>query len=121
MEGKLSKGICQCLGLMIVQNGQPHGHGTYTWGLEPAHISQYPVYNKYVGDFVAGKRQGFGIFQYASGASYKGQWQNNMKHGEGQYISENGRNYVGRFEKDRMVEQFTMFRGGMWFPFQWRL
>lgn len=43
------------------------------------HMSQYPMNNQYTGEWKEGKRDGFGTYQYASGALYKGEWKDNMK------------------------------------------
>ena len=61
------------------KEGLPHGSGTYTWAIKPMHMSQFPMSNQYRGDWFKGKRQGFGIFYYASGAIYKGEWNQNQK------------------------------------------
>jgi hypothetical protein len=42
-------------------------------------MSQYPLNNEYVGEWANGKRNGYGVYQYASGAVYKGEWVDNMK------------------------------------------
>ena len=47
--------------------------------------SQYPLRNHYDGDFVDGERHGFGVFYYASGAMYEGEWKHNMKNGNGKF------------------------------------
>lgn len=35
--------------------------------------------NVYKGAFVDGKRHGFGVFEYANGARYEGEWFENLK------------------------------------------
>ena len=40
----------------------------------------------YAGELIDGKRSGFGIYHYASGNKYEGQWKNGMKHGIGSTI-----------------------------------
>lgn len=45
-------------------------------------MSQYPLRNEYMGDFVKGERHGRGTFVYASGEIYSGEWVHNKKHGK---------------------------------------
>lgn len=59
-----------------------HGHGTHIWILKRMPVSQYPLRNKYIGDFVNGERHGYGKFIYAGGAVYDGEWVCNKKHGK---------------------------------------
>ena len=80
----------------------PHGYGIYVWGLKALNLSQFPVKNQYEGNWADGKRQGFGTYQYATGATYTGEWTDNKKHGQGIYISENGRTFSGTFQKDKI-------------------
>jgi hypothetical protein len=80
----------------------PHGYGTYVWGLKALDVSQFPLKNRYEGEWVDGKRHGFGTYQYATGASYTGEWSENKKNGQGVYISENGRTFAGAFQKDKI-------------------
>ena len=93
-------------------NGVPHGYGEYNWLLDALRDHQYPMYNIYRGFFVGGKRHGFGIFQYANGAKYEGEWSENLKHGKAIYSTENGRQYVGLFENDRPIQPFSRFENG---------
>lgn len=80
----------------------PHGYGTYVWGLNALQRSQFPLKNQYEGEWVDGKRHGFGTYQYATGATYTGEWSDNKKHGQGLYISDNGRTFSGNFNNDRI-------------------
>uniref|UniRef100_A0A3B3D5Z0 MORN repeat containing 3 n=1 Tax=Oryzias melastigma TaxID=30732 RepID=A0A3B3D5Z0_ORYME len=36
----------------------------------------------YHGDFLHGQRHGYGVFYYAGGAIYEGEWKNNKKNGQ---------------------------------------
>nr|XP_054772682.1 LOW QUALITY PROTEIN: radial spoke head 10 homolog B-like [Lytechinus pictus] len=91
-------------------NGVQHGHGEHTWYLKRLPGSQYPLRNQYIGDFVYGKRHGYGVFLYANGAKYEGEWMNDKKSGRGVFTFKNGRIFDGIFVDDRMAEypQFTM-------------
>ena len=64
-----------------VLNGLKHGKGK--------------IYNingsiKYEGDFVNGKREGYGKFIWEDGEYYIGQWMNNLKYGKGIIYYKNG-------------------------------
>lgn len=47
----------------------------------------YPNNDRYEGLFSEGKRDGHGVMQYASGASYRGEWRANLFDGRGHYES----------------------------------
>jgi hypothetical protein len=57
------------------ENNKMHGHGEL---IEPGHEA------KYTGDFIKGKREGYGVSFADYGSKWhRGFWKNNMKHGEG--------------------------------------
>ncbi|KAI8894714.1 hypothetical protein BC833DRAFT_603866 [Globomyces pollinis-pini] len=87
----------------------PHGQGTYTWKLNRIRDHQFPCENMYKGNWVDGKRHGFGIFYYSDGSRYEGNWKENKKEGQGVYISSNGRVYNGIFINDKIKEGFEQF------------
>ncbi|NXY29690.1 R10B2 protein, partial [Pomatorhinus ruficollis] len=62
--------------------GVQHGSGIHTWFLDKTEMSQYPLWNEYMGDFVKGERHGCGTFIYANGDIYSGEWVHNKKHGK---------------------------------------
>uniref|UniRef100_A0A3B3U8W0 Radial spoke head 10 homolog B2 n=1 Tax=Poecilia latipinna TaxID=48699 RepID=A0A3B3U8W0_9TELE len=64
------------------KDGVQHGLGTHTWFLRRIDGSQYVQSNQYRGEFFEGQRHGKGIFYYAGGAIYTGEWRNNKKHGQ---------------------------------------
>ncbi|CAD7929736.1 unnamed protein product [Amoebophrya sp. A25] len=88
----------------------PHGEGSHIWeALHSAknevdkHTSQQ-MNNRYSGAWREGKRHGYGVFFYANGAKYQGQWYDNLKHDEkGRFTFEDGSVYVGAFRYDTMV------------------
>jgi hypothetical protein len=79
-EGWLSQGghlngLCRsiCQTSMTVYEGEYlideiHGKGYQRWLNEGA---------EYIGDYVKGNREGFGIYRYANGDRYEGEWFNN--------------------------------------------
>ena len=71
------------------------------------HIGKGIIYYKngkilYEGDFINGKREGFGKFIDKNGDWYIGQWLNGQKHGEGKIYYSNGNLlYEGDFVKGK--------------------
>jgi len=90
------------------ENGLPHGRGEYTWGsvagkADPEQISRFQMSNSYEGNWVRGRREGFGVFLFSDGAYYRGEWKNNLKHGRGVFVFADGRVFEGEFFRDEMV------------------
>jgi antitoxin component YwqK of YwqJK toxin-antitoxin module len=47
---------------------------------------------------------GFGIYYYADGSRYDGQWKNDKKHGWGKFYNSKGvLEYEGRYEDDKRL------------------
>ena len=81
------------------KDGIREGKGKPTW----------PGQTFYEGDFHAGLRHGFGLYQLAApvratkenpgnpGRSYEGEWRNGMRHGRGREVWPNGDTLVGSF------------------------
>eukprot|EP00210_Caulerpa_lentillifera_P000373 g366.t1 len=87
-----------------------HGRGEYTWfiqGLDTNTSSNDPFlkrHNKYIGEFVEGKKEGFGRLFYGDGAIYEGEFFQDEKHGLGLYLTVSGEIYKGEFINDRMTK-----------------
>ena len=56
--------------------------GQHIWFVRRIPGSQYPLRNMYDGEFVHGLREGYGVYYYANGARYEGEWKDNMKCGK---------------------------------------
>ena len=54
------------------------------------------------GNYVDGKRNGFGILKFNNGDRYEGNFKDNLKEGEGIYYYKNGASWKGNFTKDKM-------------------
>lgn len=61
------------------KHGQPNGVGIHTWHNNVSEYHQFPMNNSYNGNFVDGLREGYGRFEYSSGARYEGEWKSNLK------------------------------------------
>lgn len=80
------------------ERGIQNGKGKQIWYLKRVPISQYPIRNEYVGNFVNGQRHGYGVFNYASGARYSGLWNRNLKSGRGEFTFKNGSIFKGNHD-----------------------
>jgi len=45
-------------------------------------------------------KHGYGIYNWADGSSYKGDWKDNIFHGKGEYHWKDDRKYIGNFENN---------------------
>lgn len=52
------------------------------WYLHRGATTQYSLRNTYDGELYQGMRHGFGLFHYANGARYEGEWKYNVKSGK---------------------------------------
>ena len=56
----------------------------------------------YTGNFTNGEMHGMsGVYTWAHGDSYSGSFWHNMRHGHGEYVTMNGRHYVGVYQYDK--------------------
>ena len=63
------------------------------------------VQEKYEGEWIDGKMEGKGIYQYSDGSTYDGSWVDGKMQGKGVFIYPNGNRYDGEFMND-MKEGF---------------
>ena len=70
-----------------------NGQGTATW----------PNGEKYVGEFMSGKRHGQGTITTTSGYKYVGEWRRDMKNGPGTETFANGKKYVREFYDNKLI------------------
>jgi hypothetical protein len=59
-----------------ISNDIIHGKGYQKWIQDGS---------EYIGDYYAGKREGYGIFKYPNGDQYEGEWMDNKPDGMGTY------------------------------------
>jgi hypothetical protein len=67
----------------------------------------WPDGEKYVGEYLNGKKIGQGTLTWASGNKYVGEFRNNRQHGQGTYTYANGSKYVGEFRDGYLDGQGT--------------
>nr|XP_048292745.1 radial spoke head 10 homolog B isoform X2 [Myodes glareolus] len=113
-EGEKIRGLYEGEGFAVFQGGNTyhgmfseglmHGQGTYIWA-DGLKYEGSIYYNQegtswYEGDWVYNIKKGWGIRCYKSGNIYEGQWENNMRHGEGRmrWLTTN-EEYTGHWEK----------------------
>ncbi|CAF1065417.1 unnamed protein product [Adineta ricciae] len=89
------------------ENGIQQGHGVHIWYLIRDEESHYALRNYYEGNFVNGRRNGFGTFYYSSGTKYIGEWKEDQKHGKGKVILRNGTTIEADFSYDRIMTSLT--------------
>lgn len=69
------------------KNDTMNGKGTaqYYRNHRSAYYTHTVEHGSYHGDWVDGKRQGHGIYEYSGGDRYEGEWLNDQRHGKGFY------------------------------------
>lgn len=76
------------------KRGRKHGHGVKTW----------PNGDRYEGEFVDERKQGFGIYVFGrgpwAGERYRGDYFNDQRHGHGVYRWSSGDLYTGPWKND---------------------
>ena len=73
-----------------------HGHGKITFpGVNGQKGSE-----EYDGDWVEDKMDGYGRYQFTSGAVYQGEWKTGKMHGEGKIVNADGTSYEGTWENN---------------------
>ncbi|ORC88615.1 uncharacterized protein TM35_000162530 [Trypanosoma theileri] len=104
------------------RDGIPFGFGrsTYVHYINPENVPQdagsledfappvHSVLNVYVGEYVNGKRHGFGIFYYADGSVYEGEWCNGKKEGHGKCTTNTGVSHYDTFHGNEAEEQLKV-------------
>ena len=67
--------------------------------------------HNYTGDLKDGKRHGRGHYIYPNGDTYKGEWSNDIKEGEGTLTYNNDSyTYIGNFKKDLLSCSTARFK-----------
>ena len=56
----------------------------------------------YEGEFIKGKKSGYGMFRWPDKSFYEGQWFNNCLHGFGKYYFPSGKYYIGEWNSNFM-------------------
>ena len=97
-SSKQSK-LSNCVG-RYNENTWTNCYGIYKWST---------VNESYEGEFLNGKRHGFGSYFYANGSKYIGEWNNDRANGKGTMIFVSGAKYVGEVKNAKRHGQGTYF------------
>jgi hypothetical protein len=97
-SSKQSK-LSNCVG-RYNENTWTNCYGIYKWST---------VNESYEGEFLNGKRHGFGSYFYANGSKYIGEWSNDRANGKGTMIFVSGAKYVGEVKNAKRHGQGTYF------------
>lgn len=86
----------------IYKDGRPNGKGEvfYKNSIKSCMSGVEYEQAKYKGNFVNGKREGFGKLVWQDGSCFEGQWKNDMRL-EGRMVMANGCVYIGKFKNDK--------------------
>jgi len=60
---------------------------------------------KYVGEFVVGKKDGVGVYIYTNNEKFVGTWKKNQRVGVGKFYQNNELKIVGFWESDQLIEE----------------
>lgn len=96
--------IYNALGEVLYYGNFHHGNPTGPYPSGERYSSylwveqQLPNGDSYIGEEAFGRREGFGIYRWANGSLWFGPWHNNLRHGEGFFISPGGGMMVGWWE-----------------------
>lgn len=61
------------------------------------------------GDFIKGKRHGYGVLIWRNGERYEGDWLGDMRMGQGTQFFKNGNKYIGHFSNNAITGEGTMY------------
>ena len=82
--------------------------GDWVDGKEQAKVLTLGSGDKYIGDFVDGKRTGKGNLTWADGGNYVGDFVDGKIEGEGIYTPAYGEILEGKFENGTLVESYKL-------------
>lgn len=111
--GSVDKNFEPLEGKNIALNGTVQEEKRINGKLEGKQKQFYPDKSIYDGEFVAGKRNGYGIMSYSNGVEYSGDWKDDYQDGFGSLIIDNYSYYVGNWSKKYGENQSTFNGEGL--------
>jgi hypothetical protein len=76
----------------------------------------YAGKSEYYGQWVAGKKQGEGMYIYPNKDVFSGNWLNGKKHGNGTYVfSATGMKYIGDWYENKFLKGKWTYPNGTYF------
>ena len=98
-----------------LKNGVAHGKGEYTYNSEEPYDVKFvksgkevtlrlfiPAGSVYTGEFIEGRREGFGRMVYGNKDEYEGEWKENVRCGHGKVKYANGKVLEGEWKSDQV-------------------
>ena len=94
----------------VDSNEQENGFGSFYWDNG----------DRYVGNWLHGKRHGTGKFTWPDGSCYDGEWKADERHGRGKYTFNDGSHHIGEFRNDKICGHGTRYNSdGSTFEGEW--
>ena len=110
--GRFEKGLITAGSVIYVKNGDFLEIDSVT-SIDPSNsfssfVGKGKYYSKdgrkYEGDFLNGKKDGSGTFEWLNGSSYTGRWMNGMQHGYGKFTDASGKIIEGEFANGKKIK-----------------
>lgn len=98
-----------------IRNGKAHGKGRYVFSSRGPNAGDV-----YEGDICYGSREGYGVYTWAEGTRYEGEWQDDGINGNGTMYYSDGERYEGEWENGERSGWGTMYySNGMSYSGEW--
>jgi len=83
--------------------GKSYFVGNFENNERNGHIEEYNENDRltFNGNYLKGKRNGFGSYYFENGCRYEGEYKNDVKHGKGSYFFSQSQKYIGEFVDDK--------------------
>eukprot|EP01117_Protostelium_nocturnum_P012547 TRINITY_DN4622_c0_g1_i2.p1 TRINITY_DN4622_c0_g1~~TRINITY_DN4622_c0_g1_i2.p1 ORF type:complete len:498 (+),score=161.52 TRINITY_DN4622_c0_g1_i2:243-1736(+) len=94
------------------ENQNKNGPGTFYFAKEDGGVNKA---DKYSGDWIDNKREGYGVYEWAPSSSYTGYWGGDHREGHGVRLWPNGNKYIGEYanHKRHGNGEFTFTNGSV--------
>lgn len=87
-----------------IRNSKAHGKGRYVFSSRGPNAGDV-----YEGDICYGSREGYGVYTWAKGTRYEGEWQDDDINGNGTMYYSDGKRYEGEWENGEKSGRGTMY------------
>ena len=101
-EGRFLKGERHGHGVLVATNGDWY-EGEFRHDVFDGHGERSDHAGVYNGEFKGGKRHGHGTFTTHQGVRYIGAWIDGLRHGRGEQSYPDGSSFIGQFANDKKV------------------
>mmetsp|Transcript_80587 Transcript_80587/g.126933 ORF Transcript_80587/g.126933 Transcript_80587/m.126933 type:complete len:250 (-) Transcript_80587:48-797(-) len=100
--GQWNANVAKGHGILYDREGAPTYRGQWEDDLQHGCGVEVMEGGAYSGQFVWGKKQGKGTYEWPDKSRYEGDWHGNSIHGFGHYVAQDGREFVGAWKNDVM-------------------